>query len=311
MNDIATPRPTWFQRVCATLVMLVATAIISTTLLLFVEGLRDISRDLVPIGLGLIVIAVALAIMAVQYYGMFGFSKLCTTLVFWMLSVSFVFSCVFLFASIQMIERAESFLVAIPIGLLVLLCMITGFGLQANWRWRETLATAKAQGTLPTRQASFTLLELMMGTLMLAIMIGPASYLVGVKMPIYRENLSAQQAPFPVSPSAERITYRRESNGSIQAIWYQTPADLQQWLAEVSKQADVNEFSSTSSPLRNESVAIPQPPSAYGLGHKKKTLSRAHEAIWNYGDRRAILRWDAETQSGLTTVYYGESKRRL
>lgn len=295
-------RPSWFQAVLAFLILLINAVIVSLALL----NLADNIRNFLP---GYIVVVLALVVMNCQYLGMFRFSRACTTFMLWPLSITFVFSCAFLLSSIQWIETARSVLVFVPMGILVLLSVITGCGFRANWQWRKSLKVAKEQGTLPERETSFTLLEMMLGTLLLAVAIGPACYHIGAKYPVYRENLSADQVPFPVPQTAQDITYRIEPayKQTIRAIWQQKPADLDVWLDSLETDPGVNRFVRNQHPLRNAEARIPQPPSLYGQRWIDETIPRAYRATWNYGDREVAIKWDVETHSGMTTVYYYES----
>lgn len=78
----------------------------------------------------------------------------------------------------------------------------------------------------------------MTGTLLLAIMIGPASYKMGANFPVYREDLSPNHVPFPIAETAQQVTYLLENDGLIHATWRQNPADLQQWLNSMESRGD-------------------------------------------------------------------------
>jgi len=296
------PRPSWFQMILAVLVIGLGTGLVSLVSLFIADEPQAWT-------LVFFIMVPALVLLITQYRGMFRYRIGSTLIVLSMLSIAFVFACAFSFASIQWLEQVPHPFYLLPFLGIWMLNLGIGLAVRANWLWYRQLKTAQEQGTLPTRQHRFTLLEMMVATLLLAVMFGPASYRLGAEMPIYQEHAAADQAPFPISEAAQNVTYRQESFGTIRAVWQESPASLERWLDTQSERSDVYRFIRTKTPEQDVLVQVPQPPSIFGARCVDKQLPRGSMAWWRYNGRKVYLAWEAETQSGLTTVYYIETQR--
>lgn len=137
MENTAPPRPTWFQSITATLVLLVNAAIVSLSLMIIAEELRVFLPAYV-------VAAAALLVMNVQYFAMFCFSRQCTTFMLWVLSIALVMLCAFLLASTQMLENAETILVLVTFLILALVALTLGIAFHANWSWQDAYSSHRA-----------------------------------------------------------------------------------------------------------------------------------------------------------------------
>lgn len=294
------PRPTWLQVALAIFVMALATWSISKNVM-NVEGNFGLIPSAIYSG------GVSLLLLVSQYGGMFRHWRAGLVIVMVMLSLSLVGASVALVATLTAILCVPSTFTVVLIWVTMIVFILIALALRSNWRWYKTLAEAKSNGNLLNQQSSFSLIELLGAMLILACIIGPASYRAGTNQSLYAEDISPADAPFPAPSTAEPIMLRRDRDGAIRAHWFHFRADLDAWLAERSSSAEIENFKlrdvTNPADVRQVTRSSPRGPTSIDV-----MIREGKEATWDQGDRHVRVVWQVMSDGFPITVYYHETR---
>lgn len=295
------PRPSWIQTASAIFVIGWAAYFIAVLFIGVEEDNRKIASTITST-------VFSLAFIVSQYCGMFryllaGVNTVIVMLTLWIIGISIALIVYIAFTMLPTIP-----FVLLPVLSALAFIALAAIALRANWLWRETLQKAKAEGNLPTGRKSFSLLELMGATLLLACMIAPASYRAGTNRTLYAEDVSPLDAPFAAPSSAKELTFLRERYGAIRAFWYHDQPEFDAWLKECQQSPEVKHFHLQGVNVP-EDVKRPIEPPYSNSYYAEVDIYEGKEATWDRGDRHIRIVWPLAPDGLPNQVFYRETSR--
>lgn len=300
-NTVELPRPTWFHVVLALLVMLIATIRLSAALI-------EIEDDPLFISYPVFYGGCALVLLVTQYGSTFRRWKSGTLIAIGLLSFLLLWSFIGLVTlTIQFAVNRTASDQLLTYMVFVVLAPLTAWAIQANWKWYQTLVAFSRQHESHEPPKSFSLLELLGVTFVLACTIGPVSYRAGTNQSLYVENVPRAETPFAVSDKADQIKFRRERDGTIRAYWIESPSILEKWLQKQEERPEVVHFSIN----KQEEVwgTEPIPRTKYGSVYDHTGYWAMNIATWQVGIRTYEVRWPPLSDPLDVDVYYYETDR--
>lgn len=301
-NTTNDPRPTWFQTICAMLVMGFAASVVSSFLVM-IEAVPAVTLG------ALFVVAPALLLLITEYLGVFRGNKAALVIAMLLILIVVAGSSVLLYAMYLDLDRSPNVPGLLPAGITLLLCVMSALSLRANWQQHESLKLLQQQGRSPAGGSVFSIQELLAAMLLLSFMLGPAAIKAGQNQSMYVKNVSPEEVPFTASPTAESITMSRNRDGSIQAVWAEDESDLQSWFDTQESRPEVDGFLSVDKPRTNTTVRIPRPPESFNGTYDEETIPKGRIVFWDIEDRHIHITWSVDADSGVAKVYYRESRR--
>ena len=295
-------RPSWFQTICAMLVMGFAAAVVSS-IFVMIEAIPPATSG------GFFVLVPALLLLVTQYLGMFRFNTAALVITMLLLLILTLWTLILLLITVQLLQSAPDMRGLLPFSSVLLLCVMFALSIRANWLRHASLKLYQKQGTLLTHTNSFSIRELMAATLLLACMLGPAAYQAGQNQSLYIQNVTPREAPFLASPTAQNITVSRTRDGFIQAMWTDNETQLHNWFDTQRSRMDVDRFLIVESPRKNTTVRIPLPPGSWNGAFRETVVPTGRIVFWDIEDRHVHITYSVDAHSGEATVYYRESRR--
>lgn len=289
-----------FQITLALLVMLAATVRMSLAAIAIEDDVRNFSHSIFFGGAGLL-------LLVTQYGGTFRSWKtgllIATGLLYFVLLwsvIGMITLAIALIASPFDSNHLLLFLWSVPFAPL-------SYGaIQANQSWYRTLHSNHRHDDSIKQPSSFSLLDLLGATFVLASVIGPVSYRANTNQSLYLEDVTRAETPFAVSDSADGIRFRRERDGAIRAHWIESPAVIEQWVQQQKGRPEVVDFSIKKQEDVQAMKPVPQP--RFGSFYSYMTFWEMNIASWKVDNRYYEVMWTPTKEPLLADVYFHESE---
>ncbi|WP_144972622.1 hypothetical protein [Bremerella volcania] len=180
--------------------------------------------------------------------------------------------------------------------------VVTMGSLWLNGRWGWQLKRRNDQTAGPTR-LSISLREMFAFCFLLGLIILPASIQAHRNQSIYRANVAAADAPFPVPDQAEAIQYQRDRHGLIIGSYEVDEQELRSWL-------DVQAFKMSTGGARLQEITagpiLVTPPdptqTPFLVPYGTHRVTKGLRAYWHVDDLYHMLTYDRATG----VAYYQE-----
>ncbi|MEW4566039.1 hypothetical protein AB1K70_26215 [Bremerella sp. JC770] len=173
--------------------------------------------------------------------------------------------------------------------------VVTLMSLWLNGRWAWKLKKRNEQNASPTR-LSISLREMFAFCFLLGLILLPASFLSQQDQSLYRAEVTAAEAPFPVPDAAQAIQYQRGRTGLIVGSYEVDEETLRRWL-DIHAAENLLEGYHLKDIATGPIPVTPPDPAQTPLlvPYAAHTVNRGMQAYWHVGDLYHFVTYDRDT----------------